>query len=248
MSLYGMMRTGVSGMNAQANRLSTTADNIANSDTTGYKRSSAEFSTLIMPQVGGAYNSGGVTTTIRSAISAPGRAAVHDLGLRPCGQRQRLLRRPGPERHAFPHPRRRLRSRRPGQAGQRRRLPADGLQLRQRHTCRHRQRLRRAGAGPDLRPGNDGDAQHHGQLQRQSAGRRRRRPAGPPAVDQQRRPRSTRRNPRWSPTTISATRSCSTSISPTPAPAPGRSRSSTSPRRRPAHPSPIRAARWPRPT
>jgi flagellar hook protein FlgE len=66
------MRTGVSGMNAQANRLSTTADNIANSDTTGYKRSSAEFSTLIMPQVGGAYNSGGVNTTIRSAISAQG--------------------------------------------------------------------------------------------------------------------------------------------------------------------------------
>ena len=72
MSLYGMMRTGVSGMNAQANRLSTTADNIANSDTTGYKRSSAEFSTLIMPQVGGAYNSGGVNTTIRSAVSAQG--------------------------------------------------------------------------------------------------------------------------------------------------------------------------------
>ena len=49
MSLYGVMRTGVSGMNAQANRLSTVADNIANSDTTGYKRSSTEFSTLIMP-------------------------------------------------------------------------------------------------------------------------------------------------------------------------------------------------------
>jgi len=30
MSLYGMMRTGVSGMNAQANRLGTVADNIAN--------------------------------------------------------------------------------------------------------------------------------------------------------------------------------------------------------------------------
>src|SRR5882757_3471839 len=72
MSLYGMMRTGVSGMNAQANRLSTVADNIANSDTTGYKRSSAEFSTLVMPSTGGAYNSGGVTTTIRSAISAQG--------------------------------------------------------------------------------------------------------------------------------------------------------------------------------
>ncbi|AZO11696.1 MULTISPECIES: flagellar hook protein FlgE [unclassified Mesorhizobium] len=72
MSLYGMMRTGVSGMNAQANRLSTVADNIANSDTTGYKRSSAEFSTLIMPTTGGAYNSGGVTTTIRSAIGSQG--------------------------------------------------------------------------------------------------------------------------------------------------------------------------------
>jgi flagellar hook protein FlgE len=72
MSLYGMMRTGVSGMNAQANRLSAVADNIANSDTTGYKRSSAEFSTLIMPGTGGAYNSGGVTTTIRSAIGAQG--------------------------------------------------------------------------------------------------------------------------------------------------------------------------------
>ena len=72
MSLYGMMRTGVSGMNAQANRLSTVADNIANSDTTGYKRSSAEFSSLIMPGTGGAYNSGGVTTTIRSAISTQG--------------------------------------------------------------------------------------------------------------------------------------------------------------------------------
>ncbi|TIN30013.1 MAG: flagellar hook protein FlgE [Mesorhizobium sp.] len=72
MSLYGMMRTGVSGMNAQANRLSTVADNIANSDTTGYKRSSAEFSTLVMPSTGGAYNSGGVTTTIRQAVSDPG--------------------------------------------------------------------------------------------------------------------------------------------------------------------------------
>ena len=72
MSLYGMMRTGVSGMNAQANRLSTVADNIANADTTGYKRSSTEFSSLIMPNTGGAYNSGGVTTTVRSSISSQG--------------------------------------------------------------------------------------------------------------------------------------------------------------------------------
>lgn len=72
MSLYGMMRTGVSGMNAQANRLSTVADNIANADTTGYKKSSTEFSTLVMPTAGGAYNSGGVTTTVRSSIGSQG--------------------------------------------------------------------------------------------------------------------------------------------------------------------------------
>jgi flagellar hook protein FlgE len=72
MSLYGMMRTGVSGMNAQANRLSTVADNIANSGTTGYKRSSTEFASLIIPSTGGNYTSGGVTTTIRTSISQQG--------------------------------------------------------------------------------------------------------------------------------------------------------------------------------
>ena len=72
MSLYGMMRTGVSGMNAQANRLSAVADNIANSDTTGYKRSSVEFSSLVMSNTGGAYNSGGVNSTIRTAVTDRG--------------------------------------------------------------------------------------------------------------------------------------------------------------------------------
>jgi flagellar hook protein FlgE len=72
MSLYGMMRTGVSGMNAQANRLSTTADNIANSGTTGYKRSGTEFSSLVIPNVTGNYTSGGVNTSIRYAISQQG--------------------------------------------------------------------------------------------------------------------------------------------------------------------------------
>lgn len=72
MSLYGMMRTGVSGMNAQASRLSTVADNIANSGTTGYKRSKTEFSSLIVPSTKGAYNSGGVTTTVQTSVSDQG--------------------------------------------------------------------------------------------------------------------------------------------------------------------------------
>lgn len=72
MSLYGMMRTGVSGMAAQATRLSTVADNIANSSTTGYKRSKAEFATLVIPSAGGSYNSGGVTSTIQTAVTTQG--------------------------------------------------------------------------------------------------------------------------------------------------------------------------------
>ncbi|ACP24092.1 putative flagellar hook protein FlgE [Sinorhizobium fredii NGR234] len=72
MSLYGTMRTGVSGMNAQANRLSTVAENIANSSTTGYKRASTEFSSMILPSSNGSYNSGGVETSVRYSISDQG--------------------------------------------------------------------------------------------------------------------------------------------------------------------------------
>jgi flagellar hook protein FlgE len=72
MSLYGMMRTGGSGMNAQANRLGTVAENIANANTTGYKRASTEFSSLILPTSNGSYNSGGVETNIRYSVSEQG--------------------------------------------------------------------------------------------------------------------------------------------------------------------------------
>lgn len=85
MSLYGMMRTSVSGMAAQVNRLSTTADNIANSGTTGYKRSRAEFSTLVLSEAPGSYNSGGVSTTVQTSVSAQGMltttTSITDLGV-----------------------------------------------------------------------------------------------------------------------------------------------------------------------
>jgi flagellar hook protein FlgE len=72
MSLYGTMRTGVSGMNAQANRLSSVADNIANSSTVGYKKSSTQFSSMLLPASQGSYNSGGVNTTVRYSIEDQG--------------------------------------------------------------------------------------------------------------------------------------------------------------------------------
>jgi flagellar hook protein FlgE len=72
MSLYGTMRTGVSGMNAQANLLGTVSDNIANSSTVGYKKSSTQFSSMILPSSNGSYNSGGVNSTIRYSINDQG--------------------------------------------------------------------------------------------------------------------------------------------------------------------------------
>lgn len=72
MSLYGMMRTSVSGMNAQASRLSVVAENVANVNTTGYKRISAEFSSLFLNNCPGAYESGSILTSIRNHIGQQG--------------------------------------------------------------------------------------------------------------------------------------------------------------------------------
>ncbi|MFG1392442.1 flagellar hook protein FlgE [Xanthobacter agilis] len=75
MSLYGMMRTSVSGMSAQANLLSTVGDNIANASTTGYKAASADFSSVMLQSEtssGGDYQSGAVKTSISYGISTQG--------------------------------------------------------------------------------------------------------------------------------------------------------------------------------
>ena len=72
MSLYGMMRTSVSGMSALAGRLSAVADNIANAGTYGYKRAGVEFGAQVLDNAGTNYNSGGVTTTVRRDVSQQG--------------------------------------------------------------------------------------------------------------------------------------------------------------------------------
>ncbi len=72
MSVYGLMRTGASGMNAQSNRLGTIADNIANASTVGYKRASTQFSSLLLNETTTSYNSGGVETNVRYGVSKQG--------------------------------------------------------------------------------------------------------------------------------------------------------------------------------
>ena len=86
MSLYGVMRTSTSGMAAQANRLSSVADNIANANTTGYKRATAEFSSLVLDNSPGSYTPGSVKTVMRYAIGQQGSllttSSVTDLAIR----------------------------------------------------------------------------------------------------------------------------------------------------------------------
>ncbi len=85
MSLYGVMRTGVSGMNAQSSKLSAVADNIANSSTSGYKRASTEFASMIIDSGTENYTSGGVNTRVRYNISEQGNlsytSSVTDLAV-----------------------------------------------------------------------------------------------------------------------------------------------------------------------
>ena len=72
MSLTGTMNTAVSGMNAQSSRLSSISDNIANSDTIGYKRSKVSFSSFLLPSTGGSYESGSVESILGRDVSVQG--------------------------------------------------------------------------------------------------------------------------------------------------------------------------------
>lgn len=72
MSLYNILRTGVSGMEAQSYKLATVADNIANANTIGYKRADTEFSSLILEAGPGNYSSGAVEAKVHYEVSRQG--------------------------------------------------------------------------------------------------------------------------------------------------------------------------------
>ncbi|ACB97114.1 flagellar hook protein FlgE [Beijerinckia indica] len=85
MSLYSALTASVSGMAAQSNKLSAVSDNIANSNTTGYKQADTEFETLVNGLNKTSYDAGGVKTTIRYNISSQGQltstSSATDLGI-----------------------------------------------------------------------------------------------------------------------------------------------------------------------
>jgi len=63
MGLYGVLNSSVSGMAAQSNKLSAISQNIANSNTTGYKNVDAQFADLISSASQNSFEGAGVTTS-----------------------------------------------------------------------------------------------------------------------------------------------------------------------------------------
>ena len=75
MTISSSLNAGVAGLAANASRLATIADNIANSATVGYKRAVADFSSLVIESGEGTYSAGGVRVTTQRLIDQPGALA-----------------------------------------------------------------------------------------------------------------------------------------------------------------------------
>lgn len=73
MTITSSLNAGVAGLNANANRLSTISDNIANSSTYGYKKATSEFySVVVQGDLSTAYSAGGVRSTSYRLIDEHG--------------------------------------------------------------------------------------------------------------------------------------------------------------------------------
>lgn len=73
MTISSSLNAGVAGLAANANRLATISDNIANSSTYGYKRVETDFHSMVISSGrGGAYSAGGVRVTTQRLVSQSG--------------------------------------------------------------------------------------------------------------------------------------------------------------------------------
>ncbi|EEW26568.1 flagellar hook protein FlgE [Rhodobacter ferrooxidans] len=74
MTISSALSAGVAGLNANATRLASISDNIANSGTYGYKRASTDFESMVITQAAGAgtYSAGGVRASTTRLIDERG--------------------------------------------------------------------------------------------------------------------------------------------------------------------------------
>jgi len=72
MSITSSLNAGVAGLNANAARLATISDNIANSSTYGYRRAETDFDALVLGGSSGGYVAGGVRVSTMRVIDQGG--------------------------------------------------------------------------------------------------------------------------------------------------------------------------------
>ena len=72
MTISSSLHAGVAGLNANATRLATISDNIANSATLGYKRSTTDFHSLVIDGGTRGFSAGGVRTTTQRMVDERG--------------------------------------------------------------------------------------------------------------------------------------------------------------------------------
>ncbi len=72
MTISSSLNAGVAGLNANATRLATISDNIANSSTYGYKRAQADFQSQVISGASGKYSAGGVRSSTQRIIDERG--------------------------------------------------------------------------------------------------------------------------------------------------------------------------------
>ena len=72
MSISSAMLAGVTGLTSNASALAAISDNIANSNTVGYKRVAVQFSSLVNTGSGSDYAAGGVTSSTQQFVATQG--------------------------------------------------------------------------------------------------------------------------------------------------------------------------------
>ena len=72
MSLSSGLNAGVAGLSVNATRLAVISDNIANSNTNGYRRTDVDFSSLVTASGGGKFTAGGVNVTTFRDVATSG--------------------------------------------------------------------------------------------------------------------------------------------------------------------------------
>ncbi|SLN66014.1 flagellar hook protein FlgE [Roseisalinus antarcticus] len=86
MTISSSLNAAVAGLSANASRLATISDNIANSATNGYKRATTEFHSMVVGSSKGKYAAGGVRVTTQRMIDQRGSITstnnVTDLAVR----------------------------------------------------------------------------------------------------------------------------------------------------------------------